>query len=313
MSEPLLEKIGDNVYAWIGAGGDSNAGAVLTSDGLLAIDAQKTANLGQRFRYAIEAQSGRSTTQLISTHFHLDHTAGNIAFADIPIVAHTKTAESITALLGESDTNRWVVSDRSDRLRLLFGANVHELIPRDSPLEQWFFERFDTAAYKDMTLVGPSVCFDNVMSFQLDEGIIHAEYWGPGHCDGDVIIHLPIQKIAFLGDLLFVGRFPWLGDCDLDGWIRILGRVLTLDLEVVVPGHGRLCSLEDVADFRALLTSLREEVWNAVIAGRSEDEAAAEVELPRYAAMQRYREWLPSNVRSAYRYLRATHAQVRPG
>src|SRR4051812_31270428 len=138
MSTPSLKKIGDGVYAWIGANGDSNAGAVVTQNGLLAIDAQQTKTLGHNFRSAIEAETGRPTTQLIDTHFHLDHTAGNIAFADIPIVAQDKTLQAIEAFLGTGEEHRWLVSDPSQKLRLLFGSNVDELVPLGDPLAQWF-------------------------------------------------------------------------------------------------------------------------------------------------------------------------------
>ena len=84
--------------------------------------------LGRSFRSAIEAETGRATTLLIDTHFHLDHTAGNIAFADIPIVAQDKTLHAIEAYLGSAEDNRWLVSDPSQKLRLLFGSNVHELV-----------------------------------------------------------------------------------------------------------------------------------------------------------------------------------------
>jgi cyclase len=80
VSGPSLQRLSKDVYAWIGAGGDSNAGAVLTKDGLLAIDAQQTPQLGREFRSRIESETGRRATQLLNTHLHLDHTAGNIAF-----------------------------------------------------------------------------------------------------------------------------------------------------------------------------------------------------------------------------------------
>src|SRR3954465_10737683 len=106
MSTPALHKIGNGIYAWIGANGDSNAGAVLTSNGLLAIDAQQTRALGSSFRNAIETETGRLTTQVIDTHFHLDHTAGNVAFADVAIVAHDKTRQSLYAYLGAAKDDR---------------------------------------------------------------------------------------------------------------------------------------------------------------------------------------------------------------
>jgi glyoxylase-like metal-dependent hydrolase (beta-lactamase superfamily II) len=304
MLKPSLEKIGDGVYAWIGVNGDSNAGAVLTPDGMLAIDAQQTKALGRSFREAIEKEAGRPTTQLIDTHLHLDHTAGNIAFFDIPIVAQNQTLRSMEAFLGPAVANRWLVSDPGDKLRLFFGSNVQELVPQGDPLEQWFLKRLSGPDYSTIELIGPTEIFGDQMVFQRPEGALHADYWGPAHCDGDLILHIPRQKIAFLGDLLFVGRFPWLGDCDLDGWIAHLDRILSLDLDRVVPGHGGLSTLKEVATFRALLGSMRAAVHWAVSSGLSEDATVHEIALPQYAAMPRYREWLPSNLRAAYRYLK---------
>ncbi len=304
MSTPPLKKIGDGVYAWIGANGDSNAGAVVTPNGLLAIDAQQTQTLGRSFRSAIEAETGRATTLLIDTHFHLDHTAGNIAFADIPIVAQDKTLHAIEAYLGSAEDNRWLVSDPSQKLRLLFGSNVHELVPPGDPLEQWFLRRISGPDYDTIELVGPSETFGHQIIFQRPEGMLHADYWGPAHCDGDLILHVPRQKVAFLGDLLFVGRFPWLGDCDLGGWIARLDRILALDIDTVVPGHGGLSTLTEVAGFRDMLATLRAAVQGAVSAGLSEDATVYEIELPQYATMPRYREWLPPNLRAVYRYLK---------
>src|SRR4029077_11640452 len=105
-------------------------------------------------------------------------------------------------------------------------------------------------------------------------------------------------------DLLFHGRFPWLGDCDIDGLISALGRVCGADVAQVVPGHGPPATLADVARFRDMLAELRAAVARAIKAGASEEAAIAEVALPQYADVQRYKEWMPLDVKAAYRYLR---------
>jgi cyclase len=133
---------------------------------------------------------------------------------------------------------------------------------------------------------------------------VRLHYFGPAHCDGDIVVHLEKRKVAFLGDLLFHNRFPWLGDCDLDGLIAALGRVLALDLAVVIPGHGPPATLADVARFRAMLIELRGAVAHAVKTGVSEDAAAREITLPQYGHVARYAEWISVDVRAAYRYLR---------
>jgi glyoxylase-like metal-dependent hydrolase (beta-lactamase superfamily II) len=304
MQSPSLLEIGNGVYAWIGVNGDSNAGAVRTFNGTLAIDAQQTKRLGGLFRTAIEAKTGQPTTRLIDTHLHLDHTAGNVAFGDISILAHRKTLLAMWANLGATEDNRWLVTDPAEKLRLFFGTNVEELVPPGDPLEQWFSQRLSGPEYETIELIGPSETFDDQMIFARAEGALHAHYWGPAHCDGDLILYIPRQKIVFLGDLLFVGRFPWLGDCDLDGWIERLDRILVLDIDTVVPGHGGVSTLKDVASFRDLLVSLRAAVKGAVSSGLSEEATMREVTLPMYQALPRYREWLPANLRAAYRYVK---------
>jgi glyoxylase-like metal-dependent hydrolase (beta-lactamase superfamily II) len=304
VSGPSLQRLSKDVYAWIGAGGDSNAGAVLTKDGLLAIDAQQTPQLGREFRYRIESETGRRATQLLNTHLHLDHTAGNVVFRDLPILAHRRTAELLQAELGPADQNLWVVSDSAAKLRLFFGSNFGKLVAPSDPLSAWFVKRVSGPAYDRIELAAPTETFETSISFQAAEGTLLAEYWGPAHCDGDLIVYHPQQRIAFTGDLLFVGRFPWLGDCDLDGWIGILERLMAMALQTVVPGHGPVSTLNEVAQFRDLLTALRSAVAQAIAAGTSEDAVATEVVLPDYATLPRYREWLAPNVRAVYRYLR---------
>lgn len=303
MQSPRLIEIGSGIYAWIGANGDSNAGAVQTSDGLLAIDAQQTKDLGRRFRAAAEKAAGRPVTQFINTHLHLDHTAGNAAFADVPILAHDITIRSMDAFLGPIRNNRWLVSEHSKKLHLFFGSNAHELVPPGDPLEDWFRRRMSGPDYQEIELVRPSNGFGDHMIFEGPGGVLHANYWGPAHCDGDLILHLPRQKVVFLGDLLFIGRFPWLGDCDLDGWVSCLDRILMLDVTTVVPGHGPIGSLKEVADFRDLLISLRVAVQAAVLSGWTEEAAVHEIALPQYETMPRYREWLAPNIRAVYRSL----------
>lgn len=300
MSEAQLKPVGPGVHAWIGAGGDSNAGAIETPFGLIVIDAQQNRALGEKFRAALRASFKVPVRTLINTHFHLDHVAGNVAFADVPIVAHEKTAQALEHELGPLRAAGATVTDTLAKIRMFFGGNFEELVPKGE--RSWFIERVGGAA--PLTIVPPSETFADRMEFLLSADAVRVDYWGPAHCDGDIVIHLERAGIIFMGDLFFHGRFPWFGDCDLNGWIAALDRVLRMDVTTVVPGHGPPASLKELADFRQLLAAVRSEADKAIKAGWSEEAAAHDVVLADYAAMPRYREWMPFNIRAAYRYLR---------
>ena len=303
-AEPQLLTVAEGVYAWIGAGGDSNAGAVDTPHGIIAIDAQQYPRLARRFRAAVEAKTGKPIRLLIDTHCHLDHTAGNIVFADVPILAHDKTLAAMHANLGAKHGAHWTISDYATKIKMLFGQNLFDLVPENDPAQAWFRQRIGLADYDTMTIAPPTETFADRVTFHLPHDTMRLNYWGPAHCDGDIVISLAKSKVAFLGDLLFYGRFPWLGDCDLSGLIDRLARVLTLDVAVVIPGHGMPTDLAQVSRFRDMLVALRSAVDTAIKAGVSEEAAVREVKLPQYAGIARYADWLPHDVRAAYRYLR---------
>jgi glyoxylase-like metal-dependent hydrolase (beta-lactamase superfamily II) len=218
----------------------------------------------------------------------------------VPIIAHEKTVQALEHELGLLRAGGATVTDTLAKVRMFFGGNFEELVPEKE--RGWFIKRVGGST--PLTIVSPSEAFADRMEFILPADIVRVDYCGPSHCDGDVVIHLEKAGVIFMGDLFFNGRFPWLGDCDLNGWIAALDRVLRMDVTTVVPGHGQPASLKELADFRKLLAAVRDAANKAIKAGWSEEAAARDVVLADYAAMPRYKEWMPFNIRAAYRYLR---------
>jgi glyoxylase-like metal-dependent hydrolase (beta-lactamase superfamily II) len=300
-----LRPLAEGAYAWIGAGGDSNAGAIDTPDGILAIDAQQNQRLARAFADALRQQLGKPLRGLINTHYHADHTAGNSVIAgNAPIIAHDTTLARLKRLLGPARSGSWTVTDIATKAALFYGENIQELVPTTDPAWGFFKSRFAPVEYHTLRIKPPTETFADRYCFHLPVDTVRLEYCGPAHCDGDIFIHLERRKLIFLGDLFFRERFPWLGDCDLDGWIGTLDRILALDVAVVVPGHGPPATLKELASFRDLLRDIRAAVAAAIRSGASEDAAVREVMLPQYAALPRYEQWLAFDIRAAYRYLR---------
>jgi glyoxylase-like metal-dependent hydrolase (beta-lactamase superfamily II) len=112
-------------------------------------------------------------------------------------------------------------------------------------------------------------------------------YFGPAHTSGDLVVYLPNQKIAFVGDLLFVGRDPLIhrqkGGTSF-GLVQVLQKMLALDADTFLSGHADPLTKTDI---RALLTSIEDKqakVKALVAQGKSQDEVRSAMGVPAAAA-----------------------------
>ncbi|MEI9916940.1 MAG: amidohydrolase family protein [Methylovirgula sp.] len=98
---PSLVPVAENVYAWIGVNGDSNAGVVTTPQGLIVIDAQQTEAQGRNFRKTIETALGKPVIRLVNSHFHLDHVAATSLSPMCPFWHTKRTGQILREMLGK--------------------------------------------------------------------------------------------------------------------------------------------------------------------------------------------------------------------
>jgi cyclase len=106
----------------------------------------------------------------------------------------------------------------------------------------------------------------------------------------------------YASDLIFEGRYPFIGDADLPELISVLGRLPEFGARTIVPGHGMLCGGAEIEALRSYLHETWARTIDHLTQGHSADEAAADPGYPRYAegAAERYHE---TNIRLIYRSL----------
>lgn len=91
-------KVRNGVYALFGQGG--NIGVFVGEDGILMIDDQFLP-LADKIKGALAKLGSTAPTYLLNTHYHGDHTGGNVAFGDeSTIIAH----ENVRVRLMNGDT-----------------------------------------------------------------------------------------------------------------------------------------------------------------------------------------------------------------
>jgi glyoxylase-like metal-dependent hydrolase (beta-lactamase superfamily II) len=78
----------------------------------------------------------------------------------------------------------------------------------------------------------------------------------PGHVPSELSVYVPRSKVLFAGDAVYQGMRPntrFAGPEERAEWVRQLRRLKDLDVEVVVPGHGQVCGVDEIERNIAML------------------------------------------------------------
>jgi cyclase len=246
-----LSAAGRGVHAVIAKpdrGAVGNAAVIDLGEETLVVDTHVSLAAARELRAAAEL-TGRPARWVLNTHWHGDHVLGNAEFADATIVSTARTRELI-ATVGV------------DRL-----ATQKESLERDLPAE---VERLRAAGDEEgaALLEGQAPELRGVTHRLPDEtfeeewarGGVRAVTFGGGHTESDAFVLVPDAGVLVAGDLVVVGMQPWAGHGDPAAWAAILERLLELDWETVVPGHGPVSGREVVPPLRDYVIALDEAV-----------------------------------------------------
>lgn len=129
----------------------------------------------------------------------------------------------------------------------------------------------------------PNVTMEDSLRIYLDDMPIDLHYFGRGHTDGDIVIHLPDERILIAGDLFALyGPYQPVIDYSAGGslrdWTRTLERVLRLDFDTVIPGHSGLTDRSNVEGYIAELARTQEMVRDMNRQRRSREDIQAVLE-----------------------------------
>ncbi len=135
----------------------------------------------------------------------------------------------------------------------------------------------------------PRVVFSERTSVFLGDAEVRMHHFGRGHTDGDAVVYFPDLRAVHTGDLFIYGErldgstlAPFWdvanGGSPLD-WPATLSGLLTLDFDVVIPGHGPILTKGDVREFRAKLEAVIERVQRAIRDGATRDDIAQRVDV----------------------------------
>jgi glyoxylase-like metal-dependent hydrolase (beta-lactamase superfamily II) len=106
---------------------------------------------------------------------------------------------------------------------------------------------------KGTRIAYPALAFTDRMEIDLGDRKIELIYLRPSHTDGSIMVYLPDKKVLFAGDILSTNYHPFIGDGNIEEWIKTLDYIMTMDVEKIIPGHGPLSNKKDIEDMKNYL------------------------------------------------------------
>jgi glyoxylase-like metal-dependent hydrolase (beta-lactamase superfamily II) len=109
--------------------------------------------------------------------------------------------------------------------------------------------------FKSVVIRLPELTFERELELDLGNRTVRLLHLGRGNTSGDIVVHLPKERIMVAGDLLVypspytIGGFP-------REWSRTLEAVAALAAETIVPGHGAVLSGETATSYLSRVRDL---------------------------------------------------------
>jgi glyoxylase-like metal-dependent hydrolase (beta-lactamase superfamily II) len=237
-----------------GSEGRPNAGFLVTTEGVVVIDALASPAQGERLLATVRAATRQPVRWLVLTHHHPDHHFGAIVFrrAGAKVIAHRDSR----TLASEGGKAALV----ADWTRVV-GADA--------------MRGFEFANVPDRPVTGSD-------TLRLGGRLLVISSPGPAHSPGDLTVWLPKERVLFAGDLLIEDGVTMVVDGDSRILLRALDRMTGLAARVIVPGHGAIPATPEVllARTREYFTRLRVDMRAAVERGLPMQRALAALPPP---------------------------------
>lgn len=270
--EPFFQwtAVAPGVHVATGQGGNvmvvANGGEALISD-------SKNLGYGFTLRREAEAVGGAPLRHAVNTHHHGDHVGGNVAFTtDLPLIGHPNAQ----ARLGE--WAQGVVGQENERLART-ASQMREQGGDPQVIEE--IERL-VSELRSMSpdRFVPNQTVSDTEEVSVGGRAVQLRHADRGHTDNDLFLYVPQVNLIHTGDLLFVGRHPFIdapGGATTAGWQRCLEAMMRFadGGTVVIPGHGEITDRAGLQRQWDYFEGMRASVTAAVAEGRTREEVMA--------------------------------------
>ena len=258
-----LTNLTDDVYHFRGGTGGNHFGTVLvTDDGIVVVDTVEPKS-AQWLKDELARRFDLPIKYVVFSHSHYDHIGGSKLFKD-------------------------------DGAIIIAQENAEEEILEEERLQKWMSKR-------DIAL--PEIAFGDKFIIKIGGKTVNLISLGSGHTESLIVVQFVEDRVVHLVDIASIKQvgFMTLGR-PIKKYIQQLQKAMTLDFDVVVPGHAALGEKQDVQNYIDYLSAMVVQVESAIEDGKSLEETQQSllVSMQEFNYLNRWDEWFQFNVAGVY-------------
>ncbi len=222
-------------------GGGGNTAVFVTGTGVVLVDT-KLADWGQAIMDQVKTVTDKPVTHIINTHTHGDHVGSNDFFpASVEVVAHANVSTSMQKMPEFADA-----------------AKRHAL---------------------------PDQTYTDTLTVLDGDEAIDLYHFGPAHTNGDTFVVFRNLKVMHAGDVFPNRGTPFLDRSNGGNGVTYPETIARAaagikDVETVIPGHSAVTTWAAFVEYGEFNKAFLDYTQAAKQAGRTVDQAAAELKLP---------------------------------
>lgn len=205
-------------------------GFVVTREGVVVIDTPLVPQQAKDWREQITAESkDNSIAYILLTDHHRGHALGCQYFMPAQVIGHERAHKEMQ---GYTENFR-------DRVRNSF--------KREPEIEEQL---------QDIDIIPPHMTFSKEVCFVMGDTRIRCIHVG-GHTPATSIVWLESESICFVGDTIWTDQHPYMAQANSKEWLDALTLIQKLNPNIIVPGHGNLCTVKDIEQLASYISKMR--------------------------------------------------------
>ena len=281
-----LIELSDGVYACINKFGGKaicNAGIIDLGNETLIFDTFLSPDAAKELISTVEKYKLSPIKYIVNSHYHNDHIRGNQIFSkNIDIISTARTAQ----LIKEKEPIE-IEAEKSyapvrlayyDSLLNNYSGSFSDREYKSIIIWQAYYQVLtETNSFLETRI--PNVFVNKLKEIKGSKRNAQLITKGKGHTESDLILYLPDEKILFTGDLVFIGMHPYLADGYKNEWYDYLSYLQGLEINKLVPGHGKVGTREDILMMKKYLKMI-DGVSNNIIKNKLSVDQIEQTKIP---------------------------------